>query len=221
MTTARTIISLALEAMNRLSPGETVDADLAATCLRRLNAIADDWSAIPGRMPQQHIVSGSASGTTLTLGQGAFAAVSAGAGVAQLQADDFPMTPITMAQYNNITDKLSAGRPDLWAFDGLGTIYLYPAASGNTVHILSRKAFSQFADLDTDYLLPAGYRGAFSAALAVAMAPSLLGEVPGGLVMAESRALHHIQSANIDPAIISASPLTPNCAGSILQGWNR
>lgn len=221
MTTARAIITLALEAMNRLSPGETVDADLAAVCLRRLNAITDDWSIIPSRMPQQHIVAGAATGATLALGQGAFADVPAGAGVAQLQVDGFPMTPITMAQYNNITDKVSAGRPDLWAFDGLGTIYLYPVASGNTVHILSRKAFSKFADIDTDYLLPAGYQGAFAASLSVAMAPSLLGKITPELMLAEQRALFRIQSANIDPAIISASPLTPNCAGNILQGWNR
>jgi len=51
MTTARTIITLALEAMNRLAPGEALDADLAAVCLRRLNAIADDWSARRDLLP--------------------------------------------------------------------------------------------------------------------------------------------------------------------------
>ncbi|MFM2088276.1 MAG: hypothetical protein RLZZ237_3145 [Pseudomonadota bacterium] len=220
MATARTIISLALEAMNRLAPGEIVDADLAAVCLRRLNAIADDWSVGRAMPPQQQIVSGAVTGQTLLLGVGEFSAIPAGTEVAQLQADGYPMTPITMAQYNNIDEKVSAGRPELWAYDGLTTIYLYPAASGNTINALSRKPFSQFADIDTDYLLPAGYQGAFSASLAVAMAPSLLGKVTADLMLAEQRAMFRIKSANIAPAIISASPLTPNCGGNILQGWN-
>ncbi|WP_426076517.1 hypothetical protein [Janthinobacterium sp. PSPC3-1] len=220
MVTARTILSLTLEAMNRLSPGETVDADLAAACLRRLNSIADDWSVGRAMPPQQQIVSGAVTGQSMTLGQGPFASIPAGTEVAQLQADDYPMTPITMAQYNNIYEKVGPGRPELWAYDGLATIYLHPAASGNTINALSRVPFSQFADLDTAYLLPAGYRGAFAAALAVAMAPALLGKVTNELVMAERRAMFRIENANVNPAIISTSPLTPNCGGNILQGWN-
>lgn len=220
MVTARTIISLTLEGMNRLSPGETVDADLAAVCLRRLNSIADDWSAGRSMPPQEQIVAGAVTGQSLTLGAGAFAAIPAGTEVAQLQADGYPMAPITMAQYNTILEKVGPGRPEVWAYDGLSTIYLYPAASGNTINALSRKPFSQFADLDAEYLLPAGYQGAFAAALAVAMAPALLGKVTNELIMAERRAMFRIETANVEPAMISSSPLTSHCGGNILQGWN-
>ena len=220
MVAARTIISLALEAMNRLAPGEVVDADLAAVCLRRLNAIADDWSVGSTMPPQDQIVSGVVAGPTLTLGSGDFAAIAPGDQVEQLQADDFPMAPITMAQYNDIQLKTTGGRPEVWARDGLSTIFLYPAATGNTINALSRKAFSQFADLDAVYLLPAGYQGAFAAALAVAMAPALLGKVTADLVLAEQRALFRIKGGNIRPAMLSANPMAPNCGGNILQGWN-
>lgn len=220
MTTARIILSLALESMNRLSPGETIDADLAAVCLRRLNTIADDWSVGAKMTPQDQIVAGAVTGATLTLGADDFAAIAPGTVIPQLQADNYPMSPITMQQYNTIYMKEAAGRPELWAYDGLSTIYLYPAASGNTIHILSRAAFTQFADLDAEYLLPAGYKGAFAAALAVAMAPALLGGVTPDLLRIEMRAMANIAGGNIRPAIISASPLTPNCAGNIMQGWN-
>jgi hypothetical protein len=221
MATARTIITLALESMNRLSPGETLDADLAAACLRRLNAIADDWSAGRDMTPQDVIASGAVTGASLTLGAGAFAAIGAGEEIISAQADGFPMAPITMQQYNDVRLKNQAGRPEVWAWDGLATVYLYPAASGNTISLMTRAPFASFVDLDTAYTLPSGYQGAFAASLAVAMAPALLGGVSSGLLLAEKKALFNVANANVRPAILTANPLTPRRAGgNILKGWN-
>jgi hypothetical protein len=221
MTTARTIIALALEGMNKLSPGETLDADVAAVCMRRLNAIADDWNVGRDMPPQDVISSGPVTGASLTLGAGAFAAVAIGQEIIQAQADGLPMDPITMQQYNNIQLKSQAGRPEVWAWDGLATVFLYPAAAGNTINLLTRAAFATFVDLDTTYVLPPGYQGAFAASLAVALAPSLLGGVTPGLLTAEKKALFNVANANVRPAIVSANPLAPRGAGgNILQGWN-
>lgn len=220
MTTARTIISLALEAMNRLAPGETLDADLSAVCMRRLNAIADDWSAGRDMAPQDVISSGAVTGPSLTLGAGAFLAVPAGEEIIQAQADGFPMAQVTMQEYNNIALKAQAGRPEVWACDGLATVYLYPASAGHTINLLTRAPFASFIDLDTAYVLPAGYQGAFAASLAVALAPSLLGGVPPGLAAAEKKALFNVANANVRPAIVSANPLGQRTAGNILQGWS-
>jgi hypothetical protein len=45
MTTARQIITDALTFhLNRLSPGETLEADTAAVCLSAINAFVDDWN---------------------------------------------------------------------------------------------------------------------------------------------------------------------------------
>lgn len=221
MTTARTIITLALEAMNKLSPGETLDADLAAACLRRLNAIADDWSAGRDMAPQDVIASGAITGASLTLANGAFAAIPAGAEIIGMQADGIPMDPITMQQYNDIQLKNQGGRPEVWARDGLSIVYLYPAATGNTVSVLTRAPFASFADLDTVYTLPAGYQGAFAASLAVDMAPALLGGVPPALQLAEKKALFNVGSSNVRPAMLSANPLAPRgSGGNILKGWN-
>jgi hypothetical protein len=221
MTTARTIITLALESMNRLSPGEVLDADLAAACLRRLNAIADDWSAGRDMTPQDVIAAGAVVGRSLTLAAGAFAAIPAGEEIIGAQADGFRMDPITMQQYNEIQLKDQAGRPEVWAWDGLATVYLYPAAGGNTISLLTRAPFASFADLDTAYTLPAGYQGAFAASLAVAMAPALLGGVPPGLLAAKKEALFNVANANVRPAILSANPMASRGAGgNILSGWN-
>jgi hypothetical protein len=219
MTTARTIISLALEAMNKLSPGETLDPDLAAVCLRRLNSIADDWSAGRDMTPQDVIASSAVTGASLTLGAAPFAAIAAGEEIISAQADGFRMTPITMQQYNDIRLKAQAGRPEVYAWDGLATVYLYPAATGNTINLLTRAPFASFADLDTAYTLPSGYQGAFAASLAVAMAPALLGGVTPGLLLAEKKALFNVGNTNVRPAIVNANPLAPRTCGNILQGW--
>jgi hypothetical protein len=219
MTTARTIISLALEGMNKLSPGETLDPDLAATCLRRLNSIADDWSAGRDMTPQDVIASGAVTGASLTLGAAPFAAITPGEEIISAQADGFPMRPITMQQYNDIRLKTQGGRPEVYAWDGLSTVFLYPAATGNTINLVTRAPFASFADLDTAYTLPSGYQGAFAASLAVAMAPALLGGVPPGLLQAEKRALFNVRNTNVRPAVVSATPLSPRVCGNILQGW--
>lgn len=219
MTTARTIITLALEAMNRLAPGEVLDADLAAVCLRRLNAIADDLSAGRDMAPQDVISSGAVNGPSLTLGVAPFAAIAAGEEIVAAQADGIPMRMITMQQYNDIKLKTQAGRPEVWVWDGLATVYLYPAAAGNTVNMLTRAPFATFVDLDTNYVLPSGYQGAFAASLAVAMAPALLGGVTPGLLLAEKKAQFNVGNANVRPAIVNANPLAPRTCGNILQGW--
>jgi hypothetical protein len=221
MTTARTIISLALEGMNKLAPGEALDADLAAVCLRRLNAIADDWSAGRDMTPQDVISSGAVTGPSLTLAAVPFAAIGAGEEIIQAQADGYGMTEITMQQYNNIRLKAQAGRPEVWAWDGLATVFLYPASAGNTINLLTRAPFASFVDLDTAYVLPSGYQGAFAASVAVAMAPALLGGVPPSLLAAEKKALFNVANTNVRPAIVSASPLDRRCTGgNILNGWH-
>jgi len=219
MTTARNIMTLALESMNRLSPGEALDADIAAVLLRRLNTIADSWSSGRETMFRDVLTTGAVTGTSFTLGAGAFAGVAGE--VLLIQSDSLPTDPITINQYNNIILKTQTGRPEVWAFDGLNTVYLYPAALGHTLSVLTRQAFESFADLDTVYAMPAGYEAAFAATLAVAMAPALIGKVTPDLAAAERKAMMSIQNANVRPAMLLADPLRANFrSGSILQGFH-
>lgn len=219
MSTARTIITLALESMNKLSPGETLDADVGAACLRRLNSIADDWSAGRDLAPQDQTVTATVSGSSITLGAGSFAAITPGDEIIAMQADVVPMSPITIQQYNAIPVKTTTGRPQFWCADGLSTVYLYPVASGNVLSVVTRKPFSSFADLDTDYTMPNGYEGAFAASVAVAMAPALIGKVTADLEKAEKRAMFNIRNGNVRPAVLNADPMRARCGGNILTGF--
>jgi hypothetical protein len=219
MATARNILSLALESMNRLAPGEALDADLSTVCLRRLNSIADDWSAGRDMMFQDQIVSGVVTGTFLTLATGSFAAITPGDEIITMTADSYPMSPLTIQQYARIYDKTASGRPMQWVADGLSTVFLYPAANANTIAITTRKPFASFADLDTVYTMPSGYEGAFAASLAVAMAPALLGKVSPDLIAKEKKALFNIQGGAIRPAVLDANPLSRRrTGGNILNG---
>lgn len=220
MSTARNIITLALESMNKLSPGEALDADLSAACLRRLNSIADDWSAGREMMPQDQIVSATVSGASITLGAGSWVSIAAGDEIIAMKADTVAMDPITIQQYNAIPVPTSTGRPYFWCPDGLSTVYLYPVAVANVLSVVTRKAFTAFADLDTAYTMPAGYEGAFAASLAVAMAPALLGKVSPDLAAKEKKAMFNVSNSNVRPAIVNANPLRRRVCGTILTGFN-
>ena len=224
MTTARAIVTLALESMNRLSPGETIDADLAAMALRQLNATADSASAGRSFLFKQTFVSGTVTGASLTLATGSFAAVGFGDEIEGMTADNYPMRPITMDQYRDIFTKTSSGRPQFYAFDGAVTVYLYPAASANVISLQTRVELSQFADLDTDYAMPNGYLRFFSSMLAVSLSPSLLGGVPPGLKTEARSAAENIEGGNIRPIIICGNPISRSriigsALGNILGGW--
>jgi hypothetical protein len=220
MATARNIITLTLEGMNRLAPGEVIDADVAAVCLRRLNSITDNWSAGRDMMPQDAITSGVVSGATITLASGPFAAITAGDEILSMTADGYVMDPITMEQYNNIRIKTISGRPLVWAFDGLATVYLFPVPTSSVMALQDRVNFKKFADMDTVYVMPAGYEGAFAASLAVAIAPAMIGKVTPDLLVAERKALFNIAGGAIKPAIVIADPLRHKGYGAgILQGF--
>jgi hypothetical protein len=175
-------------------------------------------------MFQDRLTTGAANGVSITLGGSDWPTITPGSEVIQVQADGYPMEPMTLQQYNNIFLKTQAGRPLYWVYDGLNTVYLYPAATSNTLSIMARVPFSTFADLDTAYTMPSGYEGAFAATLAVSMQPSLAPNMSGqalqGLKQGKQAALFNIQGQAVRPAIVLANPLGRSKLGAnILQGW--
>lgn len=220
MTTARLIIQLAYDSMSGIGETETISAAAFTIALRRLNNITDDWSSGRDMMFQDVITSGAVTGTSLSLTTGAFATVGLAQEISTMNCDGYPMEPITMQQYNNIYLKTQPGRPQVWVQDGAGTVYLYPAATGNTINMVTRQAMVQFADLDTAYAMPSGYQGALSATLAVQIAPAVIGKVTQELINMERKAMFNIQNSTVRPAILSANPLAKrNFGGTILQGF--
>ena len=101
------------------------------------------------------------------------------------------------------------------AQDGAATIYFYPAPTGQTITLRSRRSIADFADLDTVYVMPQGYRAALSAVLAEKMGPSVVGAVPPSVAKAAAMARNNLMSNSVDPAIIGSAGTT----GNILTGW--
>lgn len=221
MTTARQIITTALTLhLNRLSPGETLNDDLAASCLLGLNDIVDEWSGQASFLWRDLLSSATVTGITATLGT-TWADISPGQEIQGATynsgSGDFPLESLSMAQYHEQVriKSLSGGLPRFYAHDGASTIYFYPQCTGQTITLRTHQSMSDFADLDTAYVMPQGYRAALSAVLAERMAPSVLGAIPPTVLKASQAARSRIGAQAAEPAIINgAAP-----AGNILTGW--
>ena len=205
MTRAIEIITDAYERCNRLSPGETLSADDAAFGFRRLNLLVDEMSGQNGFLFRSVLTSAAASGV-ITLGVGAWLAISPGDEVVSATANNLVLSPVTMRQYNEIYQPGVTGIPAVYAHDGLSTLYLWPVPTGQTIKLLTRSPIAQFADQATDYKLPDGYSSALGAALAVRIAPSVLGNIPAYLIRTESVLMGNINK--YEPAIIDMASFT-------------
>lgn len=210
MSQARVIIRSALTfGLNRLSPGEQEDADLFGRCLDALNDIVDEFNGVKSQLFREILtVSASPiSGVSGTLGT-TWAGLAAGdeilGATVQYGGLDVPLDPITMGVYANIAIKTLSAIPEFYAHDGQSTVYLYPAPSGYTVTLRTKQAFTDFADLDTDYTMPKGFRSAFSSLLTEKMAPTLLGGITPEISKAARGARLRLAAQSINPAIIKA-----------------
>lgn len=196
---ALAIIIDAYERCNRLSPGETLGADDAAFGFRRLTLLVDEMSASNTFLFKSVLTSAAQAGA-ITLGAGAWAAIAPGAEIVSATANNQPLTAITMRQYNELSAPGTTGFPSVYAQDGLGTVYLWPVPAGQVIKLQTRTGVAAFADQDTDYTMPDGYASALGAALAVRIAPSILGAIPPYLLKAEAKCMGSI--SRYEPAIV-------------------
>lgn len=221
MTTARQIITSALSyRLNRLSPGEALDADTGAMCLTALNDIADEWSGQATLLWRTILSAATVTGITGTVGT-TWTDVDPGQDILGITynngAGDFPLDQLSMEQYHEQVriKSLSGGLPRYWAYDGLATIYFYPACTGQTITVRVHESAPVFADLDTDYTMPQGYRSAFADVLAERVAEVTVGSLPASVAKAAAAAKLRIAAQVAEPAIIRGG--AP--AGNILTGW--
>lgn len=222
MTTARTIIQNALTfSLNRLSPGESADADTLSIALGALNQVVDEWNGSKSFLFRTIITSSASpvSASTGTLGT-TWTGISPGdeiLGVTYLlNGMDYPMAQLTMRQYHEqVHDKTEVSEPEFWAHDGLATVYFYPVPNSKTIKIRTRAVVSEFADVDTDYSMPVGFKSALTDCVAEKLAFVMLGGVPPNLVQAARAARNRIAAQVCDPAIIGQAP-TRN---SIIDGY--
>ena len=212
------VIQDAYERLNRLSPGETLNADDAAFGFRRLNLLVDAWSAKQEFLYRSVLTSAAQTGN-ITLAAGSWATIPAGADILSINVDGVDITKLTMLQYSGLYSPTTTGSPVMWAHDGLSTVYLSPVATGQTIQILTRTGVATFADQTTTYTATPGYQDALGAALAVRLAPTVLGKLPGELVRAERAAMMGVMS--FTPAVLDVYGYTNNLreSGTIANGY--
>lgn len=223
MAKARVIIRNSLTfGLNRLSPGEQEDADLFGRCLDALASIVDRINGSKGMLWREVLTTSTPiSGPVAQLGI-AWPSLSSGdeilgATVQYASGQDLPLSPITMGQYADIAVKATASIPQVFAHDGAASVYFWPAAAGQTVTLRTKQAAQTFADLDTEYIMPAGYQSAFEDLLSEAMAPTLNPQMFAAAAQKARDARRRIGAQSVAPAIIGYG----RTIGNILTGFNN
>lgn len=221
MPKARDIIQTALTVhLNKLAAGETLDNDTANLCLGGLNDVVDEFNGGKSLLFREILtVSTPITGASAQLGV-AWPTLAPGdeilgATVQYSAGLDVPLDELTVGKYANIAIKSVAAIPRVYAYDGDATVYLYPAAAGQTVTLRTRQVVQEFADLDTEYTMPKGYRSALAALLAERMANSLVGGIKADVARAAKAARLRLQAQSANPAIIDGG----QALGNILAGW--
>lgn len=209
--TALSIIQAAYRKLNKLSPGETLDADSAAFALLELNLIVDTLSAKRQFLYKDVLTSGTQTGD-ITLAAGDWATIPAGTEIISMTADGVEMAPITVTQYNGVFDPTLGGIPQVWAHNGLSTVYLWPVPTAVAMVMHTATGVATFADQTTSYTAPPGYQTALAAMLAVALAPPILGRLPPELIRMETAAVNAINT--YEPEILDVYSYTRPVIGT-------
>lgn len=222
MTTARSIIDDALTfRLNRLSIGETADSATDSVCLRALNSIVDELNGSDSLLWREPII---ASGSAISAATAQLGATWSGTAIGDQPlglswsttsgGDQSPMWPLTMEQYQAITDKTETGDPYQWAYDGT-TFYFWPVPTSHYIHVRVKLSATAFADATTDYAMPAGYKAALTDLLAERLAPIMGGLTPA-IVRAAAAARMRLLAQNVNPAIVNTAS---SLRADITRGW--
>lgn len=198
MTTARQIITSALTTgLNRLSAGETLDDDLAALCLSALNEVVDEINGAAGSLWKQSATTQTVSGASVLL---SVWGLEPGAPISLVMAADWPVSPTTFEAFQSIAGA-STGTPTVYAHAG-DALHFWPAPNSLPITVTRKDPASDFADLNTDYAMPDGWRSCLAALLAEKVARPVVGGLPPDVARSASAALRRML-ARVEPAILN------------------
>lgn len=228
MTTARTLITRAMQKIGVLVKSEAPDADEAEDALVSLNMLLESWSNDSATLTSRAwesftLTSGVA---TYTMGSGqTFNTTRPTNIVASYIRNgglDTPVGIISDEAYNSITFKALTGIPQMLNYDNAyptDNLRLYPVpASGYTIFLLSEKPLTSFATLDTDASLPPGWERALIYNLALELAPEYNQQPDGSIVKIAADSLGLVRKATIRARPMDAYP--QNIAiRNIWSGW--
>lgn len=200
MTTARQIITSALTTgLNRLSAGETLDDDLARLCLDGLNDVVDSINGYGGMLWKQSATTQTVTGSSALL---SLWGLTPGANITVVTTpDDWPVNETTFEALQTLTPE--SGTPTIYANAG-NALHFYPVPSSVAITVATKEPASSFADLDTEYSMPDGWRSGLAALLAETVAVQVVGDLPGTVARKASAARRRMLKPI--PAIINPGP---------------
>jgi hypothetical protein len=214
MATAVTMIKRAMRLSGNLGVGETPDDSESADGLEALNAMLDSWSN-----DQMYVYALTLDSIPVTANLATYTVGPTGSFVTPRPVDiddatyleiagiSYPLTPLTTAQYGQITLKtLVSSIPEgIWynpTFPN-ATITLYPVPdTAATLKLWSIKQITSFPTLTTVLNLPNGYEDAIVMSLAEVFCLEFSTEPSRTLVRKASSARKRIRRMNFRPQFL-------------------
>lgn len=203
--TARDTIQGALKLLGKFDPNETMEPEDAADGLIMLNDLVDQWSLQDLNLYGTDVVTATVTNGIATVGpSGVFnivRPVTINHAFYRKSGIDYGMQPATDAQWDAIEIKSQAGDfPSVFWYSNdspLATLYLWPVPVSLAVYLNVDIQITQFADLDTSYSLPQGYRMALKYALAPHLAPLYQTQVPAIVMNNMAAAMRILKRSNV------------------------
>lgn len=227
--TAGDLIRSALRKLRVYKPGEAIDDAEIVDNLEVLNAMLDSWSS-----DRLMIFAYTKEAFSLTAGQSLYTIGPNGdfnttrpdgveaelSYVRDSNSNDYPLERMTQEEYNRSSPKTGSGLNnipgDLW-YDPqfpLGRIqFNCPASSSLTLHLVSRKPFTEFPDISTEISFPNGYRNALIYNLAVMLSDEYGKKITPQMGAIATRSLSHLKHRNARPIMADHSGV-PGSGGS-------
>lgn len=219
MTTARQIITKAMQKARVLTKNEAPSGDEISDGLFALNAMVSSWSneslLIYSRVQESFALADGQE--TYTIGSGGdfnttrpLQIISA---FVRISTIDYNLEAINGKQYDRIPYKdITGGIPEYLFYDAstpLGRITIFPKPTTGTLFIRSEKEINQFTTLDTDNEFPSGWDRALIFNLAIEIASEYGQEVSQSDYMIAKEALGNIKTAtarNKNMSMLAVSP---------------
>lgn len=234
MPTATQIISGALGLLGIRAPGDEVDPDIAAVVFDRLNTLLDAWRTGEFYAYTTQTITGTLPANTQSVTIGPAMTLAITPRPVQLEASsfyteggyDYPLIPVTEAEFNHIVLKSTAASGKKWMFyrpgaTTTGTVSFWPRSeSAVTLSIVCQLQVAEFTDYTTDVVLPAGYRRALQFTLAEECAADFEREIPPTVARNARAARRDIKSNNFRvPQLEVAGHLRSAVEFGTLPGW--
>ncbi len=215
MTTARELIDDALGDIGVLDPMETMTAEQAQHGMRTLNRIIDRWNAQRLHVYSVRDVVATFSGASASVGPGLTVDTSHPLrfepGSYYVKSGmSFPLPIWSREDHAAVVLKAQAGEfPQGAYYDRQipGTVLVWPVPSAPLeYHFQALVKLSEFADLDTDYSLPDGYKDALFYALCERLPRAYNLPVDPGAAAEAAKARAVIRKNNTIVPVLDAGP---------------